>query len=57
MLRKRSDPGTKLLPRGLVILNEDRDILVMDKPPGLLTTGTDTDRMRTAYCILTDYIR
>ncbi len=57
MLRKRSDPGTKFLPRGLVILHEDRDILVVDKPPGLLTMGTDGDKTRTTYFILTDYIR
>src|SRR5712692_6622735 len=56
-MRKRSGPGAKFLPRGLVILHEDRDILVVDKPAGLLTMGTDTDKTRTAYFILTDYIR
>lgn len=50
-------PSTKHLPRGLVILYEDRDILVVDKPPGLLTMGTDTDKTRTAYFVLTDYVR
>jgi tRNA pseudouridine32 synthase/23S rRNA pseudouridine746 synthase/23S rRNA pseudouridine1911/1915/1917 synthase len=45
------------LPRGIVILHEDRDILVVDKPAGLLTIGTDTDKTRTAYFVLTDYIR
>jgi tRNA pseudouridine32 synthase/23S rRNA pseudouridine746 synthase/23S rRNA pseudouridine1911/1915/1917 synthase len=45
------------LPRGLVILYEDRDILVVDKPPGLLTVGTDSDKSRTAYFVLTDYVR
>jgi len=57
MLHKSHGPGTKLLPRGLVILHEDRDILVVDKPPDLLTIGTDSDKIRTAYYILTDYIR
>src|SRR5271157_733808 len=52
---KRSHPG--LLPHGLVILYEDRDILVVDKPAGLLTIGTDRDKFRTAYFILTDYVR
>jgi hypothetical protein len=28
-MRKRSGPGAKILPRGLVILHEDRDILVI----------------------------
>lgn len=43
--------------KGIEILHEDRDILVVDKPPGLLTIGTDKERVRTAYYILTDYIR
>ena len=41
---------------GLVILHEDRDIIVVDKPPGLLTIGTDREKSRTAYFILTDYV-
>ncbi|MDD5134997.1 MAG: RluA family pseudouridine synthase [Phycisphaerae bacterium] len=45
------------LPRGLKILYEDRDILIVDKPAGLLTVGTATDKTRTVYYILTDYIR
>lgn len=42
---------------GLVLLHEDRDILVVDKPSGLLTIGTERERERTAYYILTDYVR
>ncbi|HEY3303586.1 MAG TPA: RluA family pseudouridine synthase [Candidatus Binatia bacterium] len=56
-MRKHSHPGAKSLPRGLMILHEDRDILVVDKPAGLLTMGTDTDKTRTAYFIVTDYVR
>src|SRR5436190_18778375 len=56
-MQKRSTPSTKLLPRGLVLLHEDRDILVVDKPAGLLTMSTESDKTRTAYFILTDYIR
>ena len=52
---RRSRPG--LLPHGLVILHEDQDILVVDKPAGLLTIGTERDKSRTAYFILTDYVR
>ena len=40
-----------------MILHEDRDILVVDKPAGLLTMGTDSDKTRTAYFFLTDYVR
>jgi RluA family pseudouridine synthase len=39
------------------ILYEDKDILVVDKPAGLLTMGTDKNKSRTAYYILTDYVR
>ena len=48
---------TKHLPRGLEILYEDKDILVVDKPAGLLTVRTETDKARTAHYILTDYVR
>jgi len=56
-LHRPPGPGTKLLPKGLVIIHEDMDILVVDKPPGLLTMGTETEKSRTAYFILTDYVR
>lgn len=41
----------------MTILYEDRDVLVIDKPPGLLTMGTDTQKERTAYFLLMDYVR
>ena len=54
---KRSTSNHKPLPHGLVILYEDSDFLVVDKPAGLLTMGTDSDKTRTAYFFLTDYVR
>ncbi len=56
-MRKRSTPIHRRLPRGLVVLYEDEDIIVVDKPAGLLTVGTDSDKSRTAYFVLTDYVR
>ena len=56
-MRKPSTAKTRPLARGLVILYEDRDILVVDKPSGLLTMGTDREKARTAYFILTNYVR
>ncbi len=44
-------------PKGLAILYEDEDILVIDKPAGLLTMGTDTNKTKTAYYMLNDYVR
>jgi RluA family pseudouridine synthase len=40
-----------------LILHEDRDVLVVDKPAGLLTMGTASDKTRTAYFFLTEYVR
>jgi len=54
---KHSNPGARHLPRGLSILYEDRDILVVDKPAGLLTIATDAEKERTAYHHLTEYVR
>jgi tRNA pseudouridine32 synthase/23S rRNA pseudouridine746 synthase/23S rRNA pseudouridine1911/1915/1917 synthase len=56
-MAKHSPSGPRPLARGLVLLYEDQDILVVDKPAGLLTIGTATDKTRTAYFILTDYVR
>jgi RluA family pseudouridine synthase len=50
-------PATRHLQRGLALLYEDRDILVVNKPAGLLTMATDSEKARTAYFILTDYVR
>lgn len=56
-INKTSKRSHKSLPKGLVIIHQDRDILVVDKPPGLLTIGTDKEKFRTAYFFLTDYVR
>ena len=56
-MRKQDEPSRKLLPGGLALLHEDRDLIVVDKPPGLLTISTDREKSRTAYFILTDYVR
>ena len=43
-------------PRELALVHEDQDLLVIDKPPGLLTIATERERWRTAYRLLTDYV-
>ncbi|WP_020677551.1 RluA family pseudouridine synthase [Geopsychrobacter electrodiphilus] len=50
-------PPQKRGPRGLILLHEDKDLLVIDKPAGLLTVGTDRDKTRTAHYLLNDYVR
>jgi tRNA pseudouridine32 synthase/23S rRNA pseudouridine746 synthase/23S rRNA pseudouridine1911/1915/1917 synthase len=54
---KKKYATRKYLSRELEILYEDRDILVVDKPAGLLTVGTPTNKFKTADYILTDYVR
>ncbi|MCP5536870.1 MAG: RluA family pseudouridine synthase [Akkermansiaceae bacterium] len=44
-------------PSSLPIIYEDHDILVVDKPSGLLTVSTDRERDRTAYAYLMEYVR
>ena len=56
-MRRHTTAKGKLLPGGLAIIYEDRDIIVVDKPAGLLTISTDREKSRTAYFILTDYVR
>jgi len=43
--------------RPVEILYEDRDIIVVNKASGILTIATDRERGKTAYHILTDYVR
>lgn len=54
---KGDKPGGRYRPRGLTLLYEDRDVLVIDKPSGLLTMGTERDKTRTAHALLNDYVR
>ena len=54
---KKKQSRHRPLPRGLVILYEDSDLLVVNKPAGLLTVKTETEKTRTVHYILTDYVR
>jgi 23S rRNA pseudouridine1911/1915/1917 synthase len=48
---------TPKLPAGLQILYEDDDILVVQKPIGLLTVATLDERERTVYAYLKEYLK
>jgi len=56
-MRRRSDSRSKSVSKGLVVLYEDKDLLVVDKPAGLLSVATEREKSRTAHSLLTDYIR
>jgi tRNA pseudouridine32 synthase/23S rRNA pseudouridine746 synthase/23S rRNA pseudouridine1911/1915/1917 synthase len=49
--------STKHQPKGLTILYEDQDILVVNKTNGLLTVSTDSEKEKTAYFLLNDYVK
>jgi 23S rRNA pseudouridine1911/1915/1917 synthase len=40
----------------LKIIFEDRSVIVVDKPEGLLTMATSTERSKTAYAMLREYL-
>ena len=50
-------PPAKYQPKGLAVIYEDRDVIVVEKPCGLLTMGTDRDKSRTVHTILNEYVR
>lgn len=54
---KKKRPANKHLPKGLEILYEDESLIVVNKPAGLLSVATPTNKTQTAYYFLTDYIR
>lgn len=47
----------KVVAQGLKILYEDSSLLVVDKPAGLLTIATDSEKENTTYHHLMDYVR
>ena len=56
-MRATNPSQSKYLPKDLKILHEDRDVMVVEKPCGLLTIGTDRDKTRTVHSMLNDYVR
>ena len=56
-MAKKKHSVNRHLPQGLEILYEDKDILVADKPAGMLTVASETNKTRTAYWFLMEYVR
>ena len=50
-------PAGTVLPSGLEIVHEDEAIFIVNKPAGLLTMATDSEKARTAYAFLMAYVR
>lgn len=53
----RSVNRDKKLSKGLQIVYEDNDLIVINKPSGLLTIASDKEKNTTAYRLLNEYIR
>ena len=51
------NPPKRFQPKGISILYEDHDILVIDKFSGLLTISNESTRENTAYYLLNEYVR
>jgi tRNA pseudouridine32 synthase/23S rRNA pseudouridine746 synthase/23S rRNA pseudouridine1911/1915/1917 synthase len=56
-MAKKKESRHRPLSRGVEILYEDQDLLAVNKPAGLLTVKTLTEKTKTVYCILTDYVK
>jgi 23S rRNA pseudouridine1911/1915/1917 synthase len=46
-----------VLPRGIKIIYEDDDLIVVEKPYGLLTIATETEKTKTLYFQLNEFLR
>ena len=44
-------------PHGLNIVYEDQELIIINKPSGLLTIATDKEKRKTAYAILSNYVK
>lgn len=55
--KRNKKPSEKHHPRGLIILYEDADILVVNKKNGLLTVSTDKEKEKTAFFLLNKFVK
>ncbi len=45
------------LPDGLTVLHSDGEVIVVEKPAGMLTIATEREKRRTVYAYLRDYVK
>jgi len=53
--KQKSDEKPRF--RGLRIVHEDADIVVIDKASGMLSMASETEKIKTAYSILSEYVK
>lgn len=56
-IHNRSATRNRFAARDLAVVYEDKDILVVDKPAGLLAVATAHEKERTVHALLTEYLR
>ncbi|MDD2464098.1 MAG: RluA family pseudouridine synthase [Desulfobulbus sp.] len=54
---ERDAPREKISSLGLDIIFEDTELVVINKPSGLLTIATDTEKRKTAYSLLSEHVK
>ena len=57
MIESKIKIRTRYMPAGIKVLYEDRDIIVIDKSSGLLSVKANYETEKTAYHLLTNYVR
>lgn len=55
--KKFKSPPKRFHPKGLTVIYEDHDILVVDKVSGMPLSSPDKTELRTALVLLNDYVR
>lgn len=55
--KKFKSPPKKYHPKGLAVVYEDHDLLVVDKISGTTLSSPDKGQLRTALCLLNNYVR
>jgi 23S rRNA pseudouridine1911/1915/1917 synthase len=53
--KKKSEEKPRF--RGMRIVHEDADIIVIEKSSGLLSIATDKEKVKTAYSMLSEYVK
>ncbi len=56
-IRQFKPSPKRFQPKGLSVLYEDHEILVVDKASGLLTVSSESEREKTACFLLNEYVR
>jgi 23S rRNA pseudouridine1911/1915/1917 synthase len=56
-MNKKNKSNQRILSYNLKLLYEDRDIIVVDKPAGLLSVASGSERDKTVYWLLCEYLR